>query len=110
MSKTIEFSFGDKNYKLQFTRKTVVEMERKGFSLSDLAVKPLSVLPMLFEGAFLAHHRYTKSDIIDEIYKRFKNKQELVEKLADMYNEPVETLLEEPEEDAEGNIDWTASW
>ncbi len=38
-----------------------------------------------------------------------KNKDELIGKLAEMYNEPIMTLVEEPEED-KGNIEWTATW
>jgi hypothetical protein len=29
--------------------------------------------------------------------------------LAEMYNEPLEALMEEPEEN-EGNVEWGASW
>lgn len=110
MSKTIEFSYQGKEYVLKFTRKTVGEMERKGFVLSDLVTKPMSTVLTLFAGAFLANHRYAKQELIEEIYSHFTNKQELVEKLSDMYNEPVETLIEEPEEGSEGNVTWTASW
>ena len=37
------------------------------------------------------------------------NKGELIGKLAEMYNEPILALVDEPEEN-EGNLDWTASW
>lgn len=37
------------------------------------------------------------------------NKEELIGKLAEMYNEPIMALVEEPEE-SEGNVDWVASW
>ena len=37
-------------------------------------------------------------------------KTELIGKLAEMYNEPIMTLVEEPDEKAEGNVSWTASW
>ena len=32
-----------------------------------------------------------------------------LDKLAEMYNEPIMALVEEPEED-EGNVNWTATW
>ena len=35
--------------------------------------------------------------------------EELIGKLAEMYNEPIIALVEEPEEN-EGNVSWTASW
>ena len=63
----------------------------------------------LFAGAFLANHRFVKQEVIDEIFSKMTNKSELIGKLAEMYNEPIMTLIDEPE-DAEGNLDWTASW
>lgn len=110
MSKQLNFMYKDKEYTLEFTRKTVTEMERKGFVASDIVSKPMLILPALFEGAFLAHHRYVKKDIIEEIFDHMTKKEALIEKLAEMYNEPISTLVEEPEEGAEGNVDWTASW
>ena len=50
-----------------------------------------------------------KQDVIDEIFSKMTNKSELIGKLAEMYNEPIMTLIDEPEE-AEGNLDWTPSW
>ena len=69
----------------------------------------MTTLPALFAGAFLANHRFVKQEVIDAIYAKMTNKQELIGKLAEMYNEPIMTLIDEPEE-AEGNLDWTASW
>jgi hypothetical protein len=37
------------------------------------------------------------------------NKQDLLSKLAEMYNEPIQALMEEPE-DAVGNVNWEASF
>ena len=109
MSKQLSFTFEDKEYCLEFTRKSVEQMERSEFKASDINDKPMTVLPALFAGAFLAHHRFTKQDVIDKIFAKMTNKGELISKLAEMYNEPIMTLIDEPEE-AEGNLDWTASW
>ena len=109
MAKQLKFTFKDKEYVLEFTRRTVTEMEKKGFIASDITEKPMTTLPALFAGAFLAHHRFVKSDIIDNIYSKLTKKEDLIGKLAEMYNEPILTLVEEPEE-AEGNLDWTATW
>ena len=89
MAKQLKFSYQDKEYTLEFTRKTVAEMERKG--------------------AFLAHHKYVKPEIINEIFDKMTNKEDLIGKLAEMYAEPILSLIEEPEE-AEGNLKWTASF
>lgn len=109
MAKQLTFKYKDKEYTLEFTRKTVTEMERKGFVASDVETKPMTVLPALFAGAFLAHHRFVKQDVIDDIFAHMTKKEDLIGKLAEMYNEPLMTLVEEPAE-SEGNVSWAASW
>ena len=109
MSKQLTFTFEDKDFVLEFTRRTVTEMERKGFVAAEVEQKPMSTLPALFEGAFLAHHRFEKKETIDKIFSKMTNKEDLIGKLAEMYNEPIMALVEEPKE-SEGNVDWTASF
>ena len=109
MAKQLTFTYDGKDYTLEFTRRTVAEMEKKGFIASDITDKPMTTLPALFAGAFLAHHRFVKEDIINDIYSKLTHKEELIGKLAEMYNEPILALVEEPEK-AEGNLDWTATW
>ena len=96
-------------YTLEYTRKTVEAMEKNGFVAADVERKPMTLLPALFAGAFLAHHRFVKEDIINDIYSKLTKKEDLIGKLAEMYNEPILALVEEPEK-AEGNLDWTATW
>lgn len=109
MAKQLNFTYDGKDYTLEFTRRTVAEMEKKGFIASDITEKPMTTLPALFAGAFLAHHRFVKEDIINGIYSKLTKKEDLIGKLAEMYNEPILALVEEPEK-AEGNLDWTATW
>jgi len=109
MAKQIIFEFEGKEYVLEFTRKSIETMERQGFVASDIVDKPMTTLPALFAGAFLAHHRYVKKELVDEIYSKMTNKHDLLSKLAEMYNEPIQALMEEPEE-AEGNVSWEASF
>ncbi len=109
MSKVLEFTYKGKDYQLTFTRKSVERMERSGFVASDIGEKPMTTLPALFAGAFITNHPFVKKDVIDEIYSHMTNKQELIGKLAEMYNEPIAALMDEPEEDA-GNVNWAASW
>lgn len=98
-------------YTLEYTRKSVEMMEKQGFIADDVEKKPMTMLPALFAGAFLAHHRFVKREIIDSIYKKLTNKDKLIEKLVEMYNEPIMTLLTEPEQEGnEGNLNWTADW
>lgn len=109
MAKQLIFNYEDKDYTLEYTRRTVAEMEKKGFIATEITEKPMSTLPALFAGAFLAHHRFVKQEVIDEIYSKLTKKEELIGKLAEMYNEPIMALVEEPEENT-GNVNWTASW
>lgn len=109
MAKTLSFTYKDKDYTLEFTRRTIQQMERNGFIASDIETKPMTTLPDLFAGAFLAHHRFEKREVIDEIYSHLTNKEELIGKLAEMYNDPILSLVEEPTE-AKGNVKWTADF
>ena len=109
MNKQLKFNYQGKDFCLEYTRKSVEQMEKNGFVASNIQEKPMTTLPTLFAGAFLANHRFVKQDVIDEIYSKMTNKQELIGKLAEMYNEPIMALVDEPEE-SEGNLDWTASW
>ena len=109
MAKQIRITYDGVDYTLEFTRKSVETMERNGFVISEVFEKPMTLLPTLFAGAFLAHHRFVKRDVIDKIYDSLPNKQDLISKLAEMYNEPIAALLDEPE-DEEGNAKWEANW
>lgn len=109
MSKTLQFSYNGKEYTLEFTRDSVRTMERQGFNANELMDKPMTMLPDLFAGAFIAHHPYAKRKLISEIFEHIKNKTELIGKLVEMYNEPLATLMEDNEDD-EGNVEWTATF
>ena len=105
MGKQITFEYNKKEYTLEYTRESVKQMEREGFVASDIVTKPMLTLPKLFAGAFKAHHKYdTKQKEIDALFELFKNKQALVEKLAEMYAEPIETLMDDT--DAGNAIVW----
>lgn len=107
MAKTIEISFEGKDYTLEYTRKSIELMERQGFRIADIQNKPMTTLPELFAGAFLAHHRHTKREIVNKIFGKLTNKDALIETLAEMYNEPLVALMDEPD-DSEGNLEWKA--
>lgn len=109
MTKTLQFEYKGKQYTLEFTKRTVRELEGRGFVAGDVETKPMSTLPLLFAGAFLAHHRFEKQEVIDEIFAAMTNKEDLITRLAEMYNEPIRALIDEPEGD-EGNVNWTANW
>lgn len=54
-------------YTLEFSRKTVAKTEQAGFSMKELESKTMTMLPLLFWGAFLMHHPYMTRDKSDEI-------------------------------------------
>jgi len=110
MAKQIRFEYKGQEYILEFTRKSIEMMERQGFVASDIVEKPMTTLPALFAGAFLAHHRNVKKELIDEIFSKMTNKEELIRKLAEMYNEPIMALMDEPGPNDEGNVKWEASF
>lgn len=111
MAKQLTFEYENKEYTLEFTRESVKQMEREGFVASDVVSKPMNTLPKLFAGAFKAHHRFdVKQKKIDEIFELFSNKQALIEKLAEMYAEPMETLMDDEAIDAGNAIKWDATF
>ena len=95
MANKITFTYGGKQYVLEFTRESVEEMERRGFVVEDLLAKPLTVLPTLFAGAFIANHRFTKRKLINEIYSKIDDKVGLVNTLAEMYALVLEEFIDE---------------
>lgn len=109
MAKTITLTYEGREYTLEFTRTTIAEMERRGFRATDIEAKPMLTLPALFSGAFLAHHRNVKANVIDAIFNKIPNKQDFIFALGEMYNEPLESLTDEPEE-SEGNAEWSQNW
>lgn len=109
MAKTITFTYDGEDYTLEFTRASVTQMQRSGFKATDVTDRYMEVLPELFAGAFIAHHPHIKRSLISEIFDHLTNKTELVNKLAEMYNDPLEQLMAEPEED-EKNVKWEAGW
>ena len=109
---TIKDPVSGESYTLEYTRKSVEIMEKQGFIAEEVERKPMTMLPALFAGAFIARHRFVKKEVIDKIYARLPRKDELIPKRVEMYNEPILSLMDEPEQvgDDEGNMDWTANW
>lgn len=112
MAKTISFKWDKdgREYTLAYTRDTAARIENAGFRASEIEDKMNVMLPLLWRGAFLANHGKTKEETIDEIFNSITDKEGLYKKLAEMYRETIETLFDEPEEGAKGNITWEASW
>jgi hypothetical protein len=109
MEKKMTLKFENKEFTLEFTRATVSIMERNGFNVNEAMEKPMTVLPRLFAGAFLSKHKFVKQDELDKIFVRIEDKEGFLGKLIEMYGEPIESLLAEPET-KEGNATWEPTW
>ena len=98
MATKITFTYDGKDYCLEFTRKTVRRMEENGFEIARFEKAPMTVLPDLFAGAFLANHRFVDRKVIDTIYDKMTDKASLIDTLGRMYNEPIEALMADGDE------------
>ena len=98
----------DKNvpYVLTFTAETVKQLEARGFNLDEVTAKPMTMIPMLFEGAFLAENKdKVTSEKVAKIYKAQKDKTGLLQKLLELYNDPIDECIVK-----EGNIEWESNF
>ena len=84
MAKQIIFTYEGKDYTLEYTRRTVQQMEAEGFVGEDVEKRPMTLLPALFAGAFKAHHRFVKQEVIDKIFAAMPDKETLIGKLSEM--------------------------
>ena len=100
---TVSDEYGNK-YTLEYTKNTILRMEKAGFSLDDFDRTPVTQVSLLVHGAFAAKHPSCKAETIDKIYESLKNKEGFIKKLLEMYSEHAEKLVEE------GNAEWEANW
>ena len=100
---TVSDEYGNK-YRLEYTKNTIVRMEKSGFSMDKFNEAPVMMITMLVQGAFMANHPSVKPETVEKIYDNLKNKEGFIKKLVEMYSEHAEKLV------AEGNADWEANW
>lgn len=103
MSK-ITLNYDEKDYTLEYNRQSVRMMESQGFVLEHISTKPATMIPLMFQGAFIKNHRGIKRALIDEIYDEVVDKSGLLNALMEMYAESLSTLTDEKE--VEGNAIW----
>lgn len=106
MANQISFTYEGARYTLAFTRKTVQTLTRNGFSPDMVTEKPAIGIPMLFKGAFLANHRNIRDELTDKIFEKLENKTELIGKLLELYAEPINTLIADPDDNDEKKVAW----
>lgn len=56
-----------REYTLEYSRRTVAKAERAGLDVNQLESKSMTMIPLLFWGAFLMHHPQMTVDQTDKI-------------------------------------------
>ena len=106
MEKTLTFTKEGKTYTLAFTRETVIATENMGFDLGRILERPVSSLTYLWRGAFLEHHDTLTIAEADKLLEKI-DKKGLLDALLDLYNAPINSLMDE--EDEKNAIKWTVT-
>ena len=102
MSK-IALTYNKTEYVLEYNRQSVKTMEAQGFVADKITEMPMTMIPMLFQGAFIKNHRGVKRNVMDEIYEQIGDKTGFMQALIEMYGETLSTLTDDT---AEGNVTW----
>ena len=113
--KKIELTYMGKQYTLEFNRRTVLKLEKAlradGINLVDMTenenVNPLelvSIVDTVFTYAFKMHHPDLTQDVIDTIFEKMGNKEQLSSVLFEIMTAPINALAD----NKEGEITWAA--
>lgn len=113
--KKIELTYMGKQYTLEFNRRTVLKLEKAlradGINLVDMTenenVNPLelvSIVDTVFTYAFKMHHPNVTQDVIDTIFEKMGNKEQLSGVLFEIMTAPINALAD----NKEGEITWAA--
>lgn len=91
-----------REYTLEYSRKTVVKAEQAGLDMNKLEALPMSMIPILFWGAFLMHHPHMTKEQTDKIlFDGIGGLNEAeMEYLGKLYAAPFQSLVAGAEEGA----------
>lgn len=91
-----------REYTLEFSRKSVSKTEQAGLDVNRLESASMTMIPILFWGAFLMHHPQMTRDQTDKILFDGLGglSGEEMEYLGKLYAEPFQTLIARGNEDA----------
>lgn len=106
MDKQIKLTYNGVNYTLEYNRMSIKILERSGFVLDNFLEKPMNDIEAVFTAAFIKNHPAVGQDLIDEIFSKCPNKNELIKSLTDMIKDCYDSLLVEPDKDDSGNASW----
>ena len=98
----IEDPESGKEYTLEYNRKTVSRTEQAGLDIQSIESKSMTMIPLLFWGAFLMHHPHMTREQTDKIL--FEGLGGLGEEemayLGKLYSAPFQTLIAGSDESA----------
>ena len=84
-----------REYTLEYSRRTVAKTEQAGLDVNQLESKSMTMIPLLFWGAFLMHHPHMTKEQTDKILfdgLGGLNEQEMAY-LGKLYAAPFQTLV-----------------
>lgn len=91
-----------REYTLEFSRKTVAKTEQAGLDVNRLESASMTMIPLLFWGAFLMHHPHMTREQTDKILFEGLgglNESEMAY-LGKLYAAPFQTLIASEDEGA----------
>ena len=112
MATKITITYNEVDYVLEYSRDSVRQMEQQGFVLDQISDKPMTMIPLLVQGAFIKNHSMVRPALRNEIYDNLVNKtgndseNGFIQALLEMYAETVNVLTDNKPAD-EGNV---ATW
>jgi hypothetical protein len=89
-----------REYTLEYSRKTVAKTEQAGFDANRLESASMTMIPLLFWGAFLMHHPYMTREQTDKILFEGlggMNEDEMAH-LGKLYAAPFQALIASEDE------------
>ncbi len=90
----IEFDYGGKHYKLEYTANSLKKLERAGVKFNKIEDMVFTAPEVLFRGAFYANHPAEKEQTIREIYNSLKRTADDMEKEVDEEGREVDFLMQ----------------
>ena len=84
-----------REYTLEFNRRSVTKAEQAGLDVNQIESKSMTMIPIMFWGAFLMHHPHMTRDQTDKILFEGLgglNEEEMTY-LGKLYAEPFQTLV-----------------
>lgn len=106
MAKTMNFTIDGKDYSIGFTRETVIQTEKNGFSYRFIDDQPITMISVLWHGAFLANYASLTYAEVEALFEKI-NKKGLLDALLGLYSAPIESLFDEDEENSKNAVEWT---